>query len=91
MESGARRKQSPMMKVITATAALLIAAAADAEPLLVPKLSGPAGSCPYGYLASGSYCVPGQGAQEANRQAAERHMLVGTDGLGVLCLRNGGR
>jgi hypothetical protein len=51
MESGARRKQSPMMKVITATAALLIAT--DAEPLPVPKPTGPGGgSCPHGYIAA---------------------------------------
>jgi hypothetical protein len=28
-----------------------------AEPLLVPKLSDPGGSCLHGYLASGSYRV----------------------------------
>jgi hypothetical protein len=27
--------------------------------------TGPGGSCPHGYLASGSYCVPTQGAQDA--------------------------
>jgi hypothetical protein len=35
-----------MMKVTTATAALLIVAAAHAGPLLVPKPTGPGGSCP---------------------------------------------
>jgi hypothetical protein len=91
MESGARRKQSPMMKVITATAALLIAAAAHAEPLLVPKPSDPGGSCPHGYLASGSYCVPGQGAQEAIAKPPNGTCPWGWIASGSYCLRNGAR
>jgi hypothetical protein len=31
----------------------------------VPKPPGPGGSCPFGYTSSGSFCVPGQGAQDA--------------------------
>ena len=38
---------------------------ARAEPLPVPKPIGPGGSCPYGYVTSGSYCVPMQGASDA--------------------------
>jgi hypothetical protein len=34
---------------------------AFAEPLPQPKPPGPGGSCPFGYIASGSYCVPSQG------------------------------
>jgi hypothetical protein len=39
--------------------------AAHADPLPQPKPPGPGGSCPYGYYSSGSFCVPGQGAQDA--------------------------
>jgi hypothetical protein len=39
--------------------------AARAGPLPLPKPPGPGGSCPHGYLSSGSYCVPSQGAQDA--------------------------
>ena len=41
-----------------------------AEPLPVPKPPGPGGSCPFGYLSSGAYCIPSQGAGR-HRQAAE--------------------
>src|SRR6266480_2807535 len=48
-----------MIRTIIIIAALALSAtAASAEPL-------PGGSCPHGYLASGSLCVPGQGAQDA--------------------------
>jgi hypothetical protein len=68
-----------MMKVITATAALVIAAAAHAEPLLVPKPSGPAGSRPL----SGKRLVlrPRPGRAGGDRPAAERHMM---DCVGLL-------
>ncbi|HEY2533869.1 MAG TPA: hypothetical protein VGJ20_39095 [Xanthobacteraceae bacterium] len=33
--------------------------------LPVPKPPGPGRSCPHGYTASGSFCIPSQGAQEA--------------------------
>jgi hypothetical protein len=36
-----------------------------AEPLPQPKPAGPGGSCPHGWVSSGSYCVPSQGAQDA--------------------------
>ena len=38
---------------------------APAQPLPQPKPTGPGGSCPHGYTASGSFCVPSQGAQDA--------------------------
>jgi hypothetical protein len=42
-----------------------IIASARAEPLPVPRPFSPGGSCPYGYVTSGSFCVPMQGAQDA--------------------------
>ena len=39
--------------------------AAHTQPLRCRTRRGPGGSCPHGYLASGSYCVPSQGAQDA--------------------------
>jgi hypothetical protein len=50
---------------VTAGALALSAIAANAEPLPQPKPPSPGGSCPHGYTSSGSFCVPGQGAQDA--------------------------
>jgi hypothetical protein len=52
------------MKTALSLALALVTTTAVAEPLPVPKPSSPGGSCPHGYLASGSFCVPGQGAQD---------------------------
>jgi hypothetical protein len=38
---------------------------ARAEPLPQPKPPGPGGSCPNGYLSSGSFCTPSAGARDA--------------------------
>jgi hypothetical protein len=43
------------------------------EPLAVPKPPGPGGSCPHGYLAFGSYCVPRQGASDAIAKSPNAH------------------
>jgi hypothetical protein len=53
-----------MMRAIIAVLAVATTAAL-AEPLPNPKPPGPGGSCPHGYTSSGSFCVPGQGAQDA--------------------------
>jgi hypothetical protein len=55
------------MKPSTISIALALSTVAPlAEPLPVPKPPGPGGSCPFGYITSGSYCVPSQGgAQDA--------------------------
>lgn len=45
--------------------ASLLSLPALAEPLPEPKPAGPGGSCPHGWSASGSFCVPRQGAQDA--------------------------
>lgn len=55
-----------MMKLLASAAAIaIVITTAFAEPLPVPKPPGPGGSCPHGYLASGSFCTPSQGAQDA--------------------------
>jgi len=46
----------PMKSALSLMLAL-VTTTALAEPLPVPKPSGP-GSCPHGYLASGSFCTP---------------------------------
>ena len=51
----------------------------------VPKPSGPGGSCPHGYTASGSSCVPSQGAQEAPNGSCSQ----GWPRSGSYCLRSG--
>jgi hypothetical protein len=45
---------------------------AHAEPRPETKPQGPGGSCPHGYISSGSFCAPSQGAQDAipNRATA---------------------
>jgi hypothetical protein len=57
---------TPMKPSTISIALALSTFAALAEPLPVPKPPGPGGSCPFGYITSGSYCVPSQGgAQDA--------------------------
>jgi hypothetical protein len=43
----------------------LITTTALTEPLPVPKPPGPGGSCPHGYIASGSFCTPSPDASDA--------------------------
>jgi hypothetical protein len=44
---------------------ILWACGAIAAPLPQPKSAGPGGSCPFGYMSSGSFCMPSAGAQDA--------------------------
>ena len=67
----------------------LVATAAAAEPLPVPKPIGPGGSCPYGYVTSGSYCTPMQGAQEAISKPPNGTCPWGWTSSGSYCLRSG--
>jgi hypothetical protein len=67
-----------MLPVIVSALALA-AGAARAEPLPLPKPPGPGGSCPHGYLSSGSYCVPPQGAQDARPLTAVVQVSVSDD------------
>jgi hypothetical protein len=45
--------------------AALLTTAAHAEPLPLPKPTGPGGPCPDAWVSSGSFCVPPQRGQDA--------------------------
>jgi hypothetical protein len=78
------------MKFATIIAAIaVIGTAALAEPLPVPKPSGPGGSCPHGYFTSGSYCVPSQGAQDAIAKSPNGTCPWGWTSSGSYCLQSG--
>jgi hypothetical protein len=79
------------MPLIAALALLLAASAATAEPLPVAKPLGPGGSCPHGWLSSGSYCAPSQGAQDAIAKPPNGTCPWGWLASGSYCLRSGGR
>jgi hypothetical protein len=49
------------------------------------------GSCPHGWTSSGSYCVPGAGAQDAIPKPANGTCPWGWIASGSYCLRNGRR
>jgi hypothetical protein len=74
---------------ITTIVAALTASVAAAEPLPVPKPTGPGGSCPHGYTSSGSFCVPSQGAQDAVPKPANGSCPWGWMSSGSFCLRSG--
>jgi hypothetical protein len=80
-----------MIRTMFATAALLLfATAALAEPLPLPKPSGPGGSCPHGWTSSGSFCVPSQHAQDAVAKLSNGTCPFGWTSSGSFCLRSGG-
>jgi hypothetical protein len=62
-----------------------------AAPLPQPQPQGPGGSCPHGYLASGSYCVPSQGAQDAIPKPPNGTCPWGWTASGAYCLKSGSR
>ncbi len=61
---------------------------AAAEPMPVPKPPGPGGSCPHGYTSSGSFCVPGEGAQDAIAKPPNGTCPWGWIASGSYCLRS---
>jgi hypothetical protein len=65
------------------------AALAQSQPLPVPKPPGPGGSCPHGYMSSGSFCVPSQGTQDAIAKPANGTCPWGWTASGSHCLRSG--
>jgi hypothetical protein len=62
---------------------------APAEPLPVPQQQG--GSCPSGYLSSGSYCVPSSSRQDAVVKPPSGTCPNGWLSSGSYCLRSGSR
>jgi hypothetical protein len=78
-----------MMKPAAITIMLALSAtAAFAEPLPQPR-PPVGGSCPHGYTSSGSYCVPGQGAQDAIPKPPNGTCPWGWTSSGSYCLRSG--
>jgi hypothetical protein len=73
----------------TAIVLALVPTLALAEPLPVPKPSGPGGSCPFGYSSSGSFCVPSRGAQDAIPKPPNGTCPWGWTSSGSFCLRSG--
>jgi hypothetical protein len=62
-----------------------------AEPLPQPKPIGPGGACPHGYVTSGSFCMPSQGAQDAIALPPNGTCPWSWTRSGNFCLRSGGR
>jgi hypothetical protein len=62
---------------------------AHAEPRPGPKPQGPGGSCPHGYISSGSFCAPSQGAQDAIPKPSNGTCPWGWTSSGSFCLRSG--
>ena len=60
------------------------------QPVPVPKPTGPGGSCPHGYISSGSFCAPSQGAQDAVAKRVNGTCPWGWIASGSYCLRSGG-
>jgi hypothetical protein len=78
-----------MMKLATILAFALLPLLAFAEPLPLPRPPSPGGLCPHGWLASGSFCVPSAGAQDAIAKPAGGSCPWGWTSSGSYCLRSG--
>src|SRR5262249_42593698 len=91
---GERNSRRPKLRhhaIIAVVVLTLSATAAAAEPLPVPKPPGPGGSCPHGYISSGSFCTPSQGAQDAIAKPPNGTCPWGWISSGSFCLRSGRR
>ena len=64
------------MKMALSLMLALVTTTALTEPLPVPKPRGPGGSCPHGYIASGSFCMPSSGMQETIAKLARERQLL---------------
>src|SRR5262249_54033373 len=78
------------MKTALSLILALAATAALAEPSPLSKPQAPGGSCPHGYITSGSFCAPTQGAADAIAKPPNGTCPWGWIGSGSsYCLRNG--
>jgi len=76
--------------IIAALAVTVTAAPALAQGGALPLPKPPvAGSCPHGWTASGSYCLPSQGAQDAIAKPPNGSCPWGWTSSGSYCLRSG--
>jgi hypothetical protein len=64
----------------------LVTTTALTELLPVPKPPGPGGSCPHGYIASGSFCTPSPGASDAIAKPSNGTYPWGWIASGSYCL-----
>jgi len=79
-----------MLRILVLAAFTLVRATVSAaEPLPVPKPTGPGGSCPWGYTSSGSFCVPTAGASDAIPKPPNGTCPFGWISSGSFCLRSG--
>jgi hypothetical protein len=76
-----------MMRKLWMILVVLATWPAHAEPL--PHLRPRDGSCPHGYSASGSFCVPREGAQDAVRVPSSGSCPFGWTRSASFCLRSG--
>jgi hypothetical protein len=77
-----------MSTSIVAIILVLSATAASAEPLPVQRPQQ-GGSCAHGYISSGSFCVPSQGARDAIPKPPNGSCPWGWLSSGSYCLRSG--
>jgi hypothetical protein len=82
-----------MIKILMLVAAVLLLCAlrAHSEPLPVPQQQQPGGSCPNGYISSGSFCVPSGSRQDAVAKPPSGTCPNGWLSSGSYCLRSGSR
>jgi hypothetical protein len=76
------------MRLITSIFLAAISTGALAAPLPQLKPPGPGGSCPHGYLSSGSFCMPTEGAQDAVPKPPNGTCPWGWLSSGSFCLRS---
>jgi hypothetical protein len=79
-----------MNTIFVAIILALSATAVLAEPLPVEKPRGPGGSCPNGFISSGSFCAPSQGARDAVAKPPNGSCPWGWLASGNYGLRSGG-
>ncbi|HEY2526335.1 MAG TPA: hypothetical protein VGJ20_00035 [Xanthobacteraceae bacterium] len=78
-----------MTRLIGAVVIALLSSFRDGAASAAAKPAGPGGSCPHGYTASGSFCVPSQGAQDAIPLPQNGTSPHGWTRSGSFCLRSG--
>jgi hypothetical protein len=69
----------------TTIIALLISTALLVEPSPVPKPPSPGGSCPHGYIESGSSCVPARSVADAIAKPVNGTCPWGSRAVATVC------
>jgi hypothetical protein len=81
--------EATMRTTLTTLLIALLASTALAQTLPQPKPGSPGGSCPFGYMSSGAFCIPSQGAQAAVPSPPNGSCPWGWTRSGSYCLRSG--